>query len=127
MLKNQLQQKPPKNLMDNVNTTKNTAVTLVAADRVAVNGELTFTTITDIVRRAEQIIHTCPNVRYVDLQAVTRSDSAGLGLLIDLIRTAKQDHNKDLHFINVPLQLAKLAKFSGVDCILFTKEPTNHD
>lgn len=97
----------------------NPSVQLVQSDKIVITGDLTFATIMMIVRSAEQVIQQCDDICYVDLQTVRRSDSAGLGLLIELIRKASQQYHKELHFINVPPQLLKLAKFSGVDGILF--------
>ena len=51
---------------------------------------------------------------HVDLGGVTESDSAGLALLIEWLRVARQ-RSQRFHFANVPRQLAALARISEVE------------
>lgn len=57
----------------------------------------------------------------VDFASVTESDSAGLALLIEWMRTARRQRQK-LRFSNVPAQVAALARISEVDDLLATAE-----
>lgn len=78
------------------------------------SGELSFATVgallADFTQRAAQ---TPPKV--IDLCDITRTDSAGLALLIELRRQTK---DAPFTFRNIPAQLLSLAKLSGVQDIL---------
>jgi phospholipid transport system transporter-binding protein len=54
----------------------------------------------------------------IDLADVTESDSAGLALLIEWVRLAK-NANRSIRFDHVPKQLSALAKISEVEDLLF--------
>jgi len=54
---------------------------------------------------------------YIDLQAVERSDSAGLALLIEWLRVARH-LNKTITFRNIPPQMHAIAQVSGLEEIL---------
>ena len=73
-------------------------------------GELSFATIpallADIEQRGEL-------PRELDLAGVTRSDSAGLALLVELAGRASR-HDHALRLSNFPAQLVSLAEISGV-------------
>jgi phospholipid transport system transporter-binding protein len=51
---------------------------------------------------------------HVDFDQVTDSDSAGLALLLEWLRIARQ-RQQTLHFANLPAQLAALARISEVE------------
>ena len=53
----------------------------------------------------------------INLNAVSRSDSAGVALLIEWMRQAKK-HNKTIRFTNMPEQMHEIAMVSGVDKLL---------
>jgi phospholipid transport system transporter-binding protein len=55
----------------------------------------------------------------VDLGGVGESDSAGLALLIEWLRMAKQS-GKEIHFANVPEQIEALARISEVEDLIGT-------
>ncbi len=81
-----------------------------------VGGELTFATVKDILEPA-QILFDSASELDIDLTDVIRSDSAGLALLINWIRTAKID-NKKIVFHNIPAQMLAIANASGLDELL---------
>ena len=58
----------------------------------------------------------------VDLGRVSRSDSAGLALLIEWLREAQRS-GASLRFFNIPAQMLEMARVSGLDQIL----PLHHD
>jgi phospholipid transport system transporter-binding protein len=80
------------------------------------NGELTFQTVTvllnEITRNCQQNFPTT-----INLEQVSRSDSAGLALLIEILRLAHQNHQV-IHFSNPPLQLCKIAQAVGLTEVL---------
>ncbi len=53
----------------------------------------------------------------VDLAAVSRSDSAGLALLIAWMRLA-QAYNFEIHFENLPEQMRQIARVSELEPLL---------
>lgn len=79
-------------------------------------GELTFSTAKGLLDEAA-ILFENNHKLHIDLTDVTRSDSAGLAVLIAWIRLAKAG-NKEIMFYNVPDQLLVIAKASGVDTLL---------
>lgn len=74
-------------------------------------GELSLSTINSILAEFAQLrTHvTAPTV--IDLREVTRSDSAGLALLIELL---KQTQPHPIKFRHLPAQLHSLAQVCGV-------------
>lgn len=81
-----------------------------------VSGELTFATVNDILEPAQTLFESIGELN-IDLTGVTRSDSAGLAVLIDWMRTAKTS-NKKIVFYNVPAQILEIANASGLDELL---------
>jgi len=81
-----------------------------------VSGDLNFNSVTGLWRgMSEMFESTAPLC--LDLANVTRSDSAGLALLIEWLREARRK-NKPLSFINIPLQMQAVANSCGVDILL---------
>ena len=54
------------------------------------------------------------------IDEVKYADSAGLALLVQILRYA-QKKNKKAYFLHIPLQLMAIAKVSGIDKILALK------
>lgn len=54
---------------------------------------------------------------YLDLASVTYSNSAGIALLLDWMRTAHK-YKKNLHIISLPKNILALAQVSGLDELL---------
>jgi phospholipid transport system transporter-binding protein len=53
----------------------------------------------------------------IDLAGVTRSDSAGLALLIEWLRESER-LGKSITFMNMPVQMQSIARVCGLDGIL---------
>ena len=85
-------------------------------DLLRVKGELTFATANDIFKQSQSLFAPISTLD-IDLADVTRSDSAGLALLVEWIRSARQK-NKTIVFHNVPDQILAIASASGVDELL---------
>ena len=96
---------------------KNSPIVQVINHAAIMPHELTFTTVSIIRQEAMKLIAKQP-IEQVDLANVTQSDSAGLALLLDLLRYANQQ-KKTLRFINSPSHLQAFAKVNGVDALLF--------
>ena len=92
----------------------------LGAGRFRVSGVLDATTAADVLEQSEPRFAQAqePNIE-MDLGGVGESDSAGLALLIEWMRMAKQS-GKQIHFANVPAQIAALARISEVEDLLGT-------
>ena len=79
-------------------------------------GELSFNTVPTIAASFAKIVNNTEKV-VLDLQGVTRTDSAGLALLIDWMRLVRHK-DKKIIFKNIPEQMLAVAKVSDLDDIL---------
>lgn len=76
---------------------------------IKVHGPLTFATVPSLFIESSSIITASETVT-IDLQDVSRSDSAGIALLVEWLRTA----GSRARFVNVPAQLRRLIHVSGL-------------
>lgn len=83
---------------------------------IRVGGELTFSTVKYIQEQSQELFKPMASLS-IDFTDVTRSDSAGLALLIDWMRIAKQS-NRTILFYNIPQQILAIADASGLDELL---------
>jgi phospholipid transport system transporter-binding protein len=90
--------------------------------RFRVSGVLDASTATDVLEESESRFTQVPKID-VDLGGVGESDSAGLALLIEWLRMAKQS-GKEIHFANVPAQIEALARISEVEDLIGTPHAT---
>ncbi|WP_353570803.1 STAS domain-containing protein [Candidatus Albibeggiatoa sp. nov. BB20] len=72
------------------------------------SGDLDVTSVTSLLKMFSQ---QNPKPQTVDLSAITRTDSAGLALLLELKRLTKQS---TLSLQNMPQQMSQLAQVNGV-------------
>jgi len=79
-------------------------------------GELGFNSVPSVLRHAG-VNMPGKKLLQVDLKGVTRSDSAGLALLVEWLRESELAGNR-IEFINVPAQLLSIARVCGLDDIL---------
>lgn len=80
---------------------------------VNVSGVLNFDTVPALMKQAEQLFKSQNEVS-VDLAGVTDSNSAGLALLLEMLRTIKMQ-NKSINFKNMPEQISIVASAYGID------------
>jgi phospholipid transport system transporter-binding protein len=80
---------------------------------VNVSGMLTFSTVAELSAAAPEKFGQQSEL-VINLADVSRSDSAGLALLIDWMRFAK-NNNKSIVFQNIPDQMLAIANASGLD------------
>jgi phospholipid transport system transporter-binding protein len=92
-------------------------VVRLAERRFGLNGELSFNTAAAVLRAAQTALRDEKGTVEIDLTAIRRVDSAGVALLIELLRFAKQ-RGIALYFTHIPQQLESLAAVSGVDGLL---------
>lgn len=81
-----------------------------------VSGVLDAATAADVLEQSESAFAQAPQIE-VDLGGVGESDSAGLALLIEWLRIARQA-GKKIHFANVPAQIEALARISEVEDLI---------
>jgi phospholipid transport system transporter-binding protein len=86
--------------------------------RFRVSGVLDASTAADVLEESESRFTQAPKID-VDLGGVGESDSAGLALLIEWLRQARQS-GKEIHFANVPAQIEALARISEVEDLIGT-------
>ena len=84
--------------------------------RFRISGVLDARTATGILEQSEERFAQAPQID-VDLGGVGESDSAGLALLIEWLRMARQ-WNKPIHFANVPAQIEALVRISEVEDLI---------
>ncbi|MGB1108897.1 MAG: STAS domain-containing protein [Gammaproteobacteria bacterium] len=87
----------------------------VETGRFRVSGELTLATVAGLVGRVDA--HIQGDALVLDLSGVTRSDSAGLALLMEWERRALARGAK-LHYTGMPAQLASIAELSDLADVL---------
>ncbi len=85
-------------------------------DRIEVSGVLSFTTVPDLRADAVHMFAGAGRMT-VDLGGVSRSDSAGLALMIEWLREARR-RKVDLRFAHVPDQIRHMAQVSSLEDIL---------
>ena len=80
--------------------------------RYALSGCLSFKTVERLLRDSAGLFkNSAPLV--VDLSGVERTDSAGLALLVEWMKTARHI-NKGLTFCNLPGQMLEIARTCGL-------------
>jgi phospholipid transport system transporter-binding protein len=80
--------------------------------RFRVSGVLDASTAADVLEESEARFAQAPKID-IDLGGVGESDSAGLALLIEWLRVARQG-GQTIRFANVPAQIEALARISEV-------------
>ena len=94
-----------------------TAIEAQGDNSYLISGELNMQTVPALLEQVEPILNRSQDEVCFDLQAVTRSDSAGLALLVEWMQFARQRDRK-LSFRNLPDQLRDIARISGLEDIL---------
>lgn len=92
------------------------AIRRVGDGRLALEGELNFATVTRLLGEAQRLFEQSEEI-HIDLQAISRSDSAGLALLVEWMRNAQQ-LGKPIQFLNIPPQMLAIARVSSLDQVL---------
>lgn len=82
-----------------------------------VSGELNAKTVPQLLNDSARLFKQAGERISVDLAAVSRADSSGLALLIDWMRTARQNQQQ-LTFRRLPAQLLEMARVSGIEELL---------
>jgi len=84
------------------------------------SGELSFSSVPGVLRESQKSLASCMGSGIgiaIDLQAVGRSDSAGIALLVEWARSARRQ-NSEITFLNIPPQMLALTRLSGLEAVL---------
>lgn len=82
-----------------------------------VTGELLMVTVPALARRAGEVLAGASGQLTIDFAGVSRADSAGLALLLELQRLARRA-GFEIHFRGLPDQLLQIIRLSELDEIL---------
>ncbi len=93
-------------------------VVTTAPGRVAVRGPLTFANARGARNEGLQALRTASGSDLeIDCAGITRSDSAGLAVMLDWMAIMRRE-GRPLHFTNLPPGLLAVARISGVEEML---------
>jgi len=82
-------------------------------DGLRLSGELNMASVAGMVDALRAPLAKTSGVLRIDLAEVTRSDSAGLALMLEWLREARE-RKVELRFINLPPQLRAIAEVSDL-------------
>jgi len=83
---------------------------------VSVIGTLSFKNVTSVFNESMMFFDGKLVLKF-DLQAVDKSDSAGLALLVEWLSLATEN-DQQISFVNLPGQMLDIAHVSGLDKVL---------
>ena len=90
-------------------------------EKYIISGVVDFSTVPDLMRRAAEIFKTYKQSKSakidIDLSQITLSNSAGLALMLEMVKSARSK-NIELHFENLPETLLTIAKAYGVESVI---------
>jgi len=87
------------------------------ANHFVIRGELNMQTVPAVAESAHGVFKQLSGEVSVDLSGVSRADSAGLALLIELQRLSRQQQCA-IRFLHLPEQLRQILHLSELDDIL---------
>ncbi|MCW8827547.1 MAG: STAS domain-containing protein [Gammaproteobacteria bacterium] len=93
------------------------SISAVDSGLMQISGELTFATVTILLEQSRPLLLSAKGGLVMELAGVGRVDSAGLALLIQWMRMAREQ-GVDILFRHVPEQLLAIAHASDLDTIL---------
>ena len=85
----------------------------VADNQFRISGDLDFQTVPGVWKSSLSLFGGHQSLT-IDLSGVSRSNSAGLGLLVEWMRYAKAQ-GCTIKFLNLPEQMLQVAQLCGVD------------
>lgn len=93
------------------------SINSVNESRHEVIGKMTFTTVPDLLKHSKTKFDAAGTEIIFDLEKVKHVDSAGLALMLELLRLAK-NANKNIKFVKIPPQLQNLTEITGLSQII---------
>lgn len=88
----------------------------IQQDKILISGELTFATVTAVWESSQKLFPQQGSWN-CDFSQVTTCDSAGLALLLEWLKLAKQQ-GKKIRFLELPQQLRSVAVPAGLNELL---------
>jgi phospholipid transport system transporter-binding protein len=79
-------------------------------------GELTFATAVVALKKVSRLFRKAQDLS-LDLAGITRTDSAGIGLLLEWIRCSR-NKGATLRYVHLPEHLLAMARVNGVEDLL---------
>ena len=93
--------------------------------RLSLSGELGFSTVAQVLTEGRRAVDAqSGDVAVLDLDGVTKSDSAGLALVVDWLRAARA-RNLRLELRGIPQQMADIARLSGLGGLMDLEDEVN--
>ena len=92
-----------------------TKLTQTGSSSWSLDGELTFATVAGILNRGPPV--NPAEAVVLDLSGVTRGDSAGLALLVEWLRIAR-DRGGTLEFTGLPKEMVRLARVADLNSLV---------
>jgi len=91
------------------------------------SGELSFASVPALLRESQRLLSqqvdaVGANAVTIDLRGVSRTDSAGLALLVEWMRSFRAQ-GVTISFLNMPVQMLALARLSGLEGVLSLPNP----
>lgn len=103
-------------------TSNGIAIEQSADGRIRLSGRLSTETVPYVLEKSENWFRDHPAVT-VDLSAVQSSDSAGVALLLEWLRQARESDCR-LRYLNLPRQMQAIVDFGELDEILPLSQET---
>ncbi len=82
------------------------------SNTLCINGEMGFATVQDLLKQGRGVLNGQGDL-IIDLDKVTRTDSAGLALMLEWMGDCRSN-GQDLYFRNVPESLLEIARVSNL-------------
>lgn len=101
---------------ESAQTAREPRITSAEDGRVAIAGDLTFETVPLLWTRGAEVLQGGDAV-ILDLDAVTRADSAGLALMVEWLKQARRNGAR-IKVVNMPSQMLAIARMGKLDKVL---------
>ena len=93
------------------------SIETVGDGKFRISGELNFETVSQALEQSDTMFDHEAELIHIDLGGITRTNSAGIALLIEWLRAAKHKQKKVL-FHHIPEKMLAIAKVSDLADIL---------
>jgi phospholipid transport system transporter-binding protein len=90
---------------------------------IRLSGRLSMASVPELVEKSRDWFRDANDVD-VDFSAISQSDSAGVALMLEWLRRARQ-HGCKLHYRNLPAQMRAIVEFGDLGDILPLADPTS--
>jgi phospholipid transport system transporter-binding protein len=81
---------------------------------VEISGRMTFETVPDFLRQTSDWLNVGSGALIIDLNRVSKTDSAGLALMVEWQGLARE-RGRALKYVNIPEQVQRIIHVSGLE------------